>query len=171
MNEKTTFTIDKKALQLVTECIIDAPRELVYKAFTDPNLIVVWWGTSQIITTLKKMDLRVGGELRFKQTDKNGNEFVYGNFFRYKEIIPNEKISCANISEGNSKYDLPKYDWRDSLKEVEETVTFEDLEGGTKLKWVTQLIYPEDVEVESSSMMEIFMREITARLRKVVEKK
>jgi len=50
-----------------------APRELVYKAVTDPKLIPEWWGPRNLTTNVEKMEVRPGGEWRFVQRDPQGN--------------------------------------------------------------------------------------------------
>ena len=67
----------------------DAPREVVYKAMTDPKLIPQWWGPRRDATTVDKMEVRPGGKWRFVSTGPNGTYAFRGE---YREIIPGEKI-------------------------------------------------------------------------------
>lgn len=55
----------------------DAPRELVFKAFTDPDLLVKWMGPRQLHTRIDRFEPASGGSWRFVQTDKDGNEFGF----------------------------------------------------------------------------------------------
>ena len=56
---------------------LDAPRELVFKAFTDPNLYVQWLGPRELTMTLVKFEPRTGGMWRYISKDKDGNEFGF----------------------------------------------------------------------------------------------
>lgn len=56
---------------------LDAPRELVFKAFTDPNLYVQWLGPREITMTLVKFEPRTGGMWRYISKDKDGTEFGF----------------------------------------------------------------------------------------------
>ena len=54
----------------------NAPPELIFKAYIDPNLIPQWWGSKILATTVVKMDVRPGGIWRFVQRDSDGNEYI-----------------------------------------------------------------------------------------------
>ena len=60
-----TTTIYSDGADLVFERTFDAPREQVWKAFTDPELIPRWWGPHGTTTTVAEMDVRVGGTWRY----------------------------------------------------------------------------------------------------------
>jgi len=68
----------------------DAPRELVFQAHTDRNLVEKWWGQRNSKTTVDKLDLQVGGGWRFVQRDANGNEYAFRG--EYKEIAAPERL-------------------------------------------------------------------------------
>ena len=105
--------------EIVMERVFNAPRELVFKAHTDPNLISQWWGPRRYTTTVDKMDLRVGGVWRFVQHDADGNEFAFNGV--YREIVPPERLSDTFEFEG-----MPGH-------VMVETVTFEEQNGKTKV--------------------------------------
>jgi uncharacterized protein YndB with AHSA1/START domain len=67
----------------------DAPRDLVYKVMTDPDLVPKWWGLRENTTRIDAMDLRPGGKWRFVQADMQGNEHAFRG--EYSEIVPNER--------------------------------------------------------------------------------
>ncbi len=67
-----------------------APRELVFKAFTDPTLVPQWWGPRYLSTVVDKMDVRPGGQWRFINRDADGNE--YGFHGVYHEILAPERV-------------------------------------------------------------------------------
>ena len=58
----------------------DAPRDLVFKAFTDPKAIPQWWGPRGLTTTVDKMDVRKGGMWRFVQRDESG-EYAFNGVY------------------------------------------------------------------------------------------
>src|SRR5437667_9934185 len=84
--------------ELVTTYIFDAPRALVWKAWTDPKLIPRWWGPKRYTTTVEKMEVRPGGTWRFIQRDSEGH--VYGLHGEYKEGVPPERIAATFEYEG-----------------------------------------------------------------------
>jgi uncharacterized protein YndB with AHSA1/START domain len=67
-----------------------APRELVYRAVTDPVLIPQWWGLRNSTTVVDKLDARVGGEWRFIQKGENGEEYAFRGTFL--ELDPPSKV-------------------------------------------------------------------------------
>ena len=69
----------------------DAPRELVFSALIDPELVPKWWGMRNSTTVVAKLDARAGGEWRFVQTSPDGNE--YGFHGEFREITPPELIT------------------------------------------------------------------------------
>lgn len=100
--------------------IFDAPRELVFKAMTDPKAIPRWWGKSIYSTKVDKMDVRPGGAWHFVSQGPGGQEFGFGGV--YREITPPERIVYTFEFEG-----MPGH-------VSVETITFEPLAGGkTKL--------------------------------------
>src|SRR2546425_11305832 len=85
--------VRKSERELVTTHTFDAPRELVWKTWTDPKLIPKWWGPSQYSTTVDKMDVRPGGRWRFVQRDAEGNEFGFHGECR--EVEPTKRLVGA----------------------------------------------------------------------------
>ncbi len=59
----------------------NAPRDVVFKAFIDPNLYKQWIGPREIKTTLETFEPRKGGKYRYIQRDKNGHEFIFHGVF------------------------------------------------------------------------------------------
>ena len=75
-----------------------APRHLVYKAWTTPDLIKRWWGAKRGSVTLAEVDLRVGGKWRYvSMTDRNFEVGFHGVF---REIVPNERLVYTEVFEG-----------------------------------------------------------------------
>lgn len=97
----------------------DAPRELVFKAYTDPALTARWWGLRQNTTHIDKMEARPGGSWRYVETDPEGNEFAFHGV--YHDVVGPERIVQTFEYEG-----MPGH-------VIMETATFEDVGGRTKM--------------------------------------
>lgn len=76
--------------ELVMARVFDAPRDLVFKVFTDPEAIPVWWGARNHTTTVEVYDFRVGGKWRYITRDDEGNEVTFSGEFL--EIDPPAKL-------------------------------------------------------------------------------
>jgi uncharacterized protein YndB with AHSA1/START domain len=85
------------ANQILITREFDAPRELVYKAFTTPELVRRWWHANRGEMTASEIDLRVGGGYRFAM-DAGGVEVAFHG--EYLEIVPGEKIVSREVYEG-----------------------------------------------------------------------
>jgi len=150
-----TFTVNREAKEIVMERVFDAPRDLVWKLWTDPQMIPKWWGPVKYKTVVDKMDFRVGGQWRFIQSDSHGNEFAFHGI--YREIVPFEKISVTfnfePIGPGH---------------ELLEVVTFEVMKGQTKM--VSKAMYNsiEDLEGMVKSGMEEGYNETMERFAKLL---
>ena len=87
---KTTIIAEPAKQDLFITREFDAPRELVFKAHTDPNLFVQWIGPRGLDTTLETFEPVSGGRYRFTQKDKDGNEFAFHGVFH--EVSPERVI-------------------------------------------------------------------------------
>ena len=76
----------------------DAPKHLVYKAWTTPELIRRWWSANRGEVTVAEVDLRVGGTWRYVMVADGG--FEVGFHGEYREIVPNERIVSTEVYEG-----------------------------------------------------------------------
>jgi uncharacterized protein YndB with AHSA1/START domain len=74
---KTTITAEPGKQELFITREFDAPRELVFKAHTDPELYARWLGPRDLTTTFEVFEPVSGGRYRFVQKDKEGNEFAF----------------------------------------------------------------------------------------------
>ncbi len=74
---KTEFIFEPGQHDITMRRIFDAPRELVFQAMTDPELMPKWWGPRDHWTKVDKMDVRPGGSWRFINGDRNGNEYGF----------------------------------------------------------------------------------------------
>ena len=141
--------------EIVMERVFNAPRELVFKAYTDPNLIPRWWGPRKYTTTVDKMDVRVGGAWRFVQRDAAGNEFAFNG--EYREIAPPDRLSYTFEFEGMPGHVLL------------ETVTFEERDGKTKVTVTSLFQSVEDRDGMLQSGMEAGANESQDRLAELLE--
>lgn len=119
--------------------IIDAPRKRIFQAWTDPMQLARWWGPKEV-TNACKMDVRLGGSYRIVMRTSDGVEYPVKGV--YREIADSERLimtmDCSEHPE--AWHDLVDPDRRKGEEvasnpagEMLTTVTFEDLDGKTKL--------------------------------------
>ncbi|MEA2506364.1 MAG: hypothetical protein QOH48_982 [Actinomycetota bacterium] len=75
-----------------------APKHLVYKAVTTPELVKRWWNAKRGQVTTADIDLREGGKWRYVMAAENG--FEVGFHGEYRDIVPNERIVSTEVFEG-----------------------------------------------------------------------
>jgi uncharacterized protein YndB with AHSA1/START domain len=127
--------------EIVTERVFDAPRERVFQAFVDPELVPRWWGRRVDTTTVDKMDVRPGGDWRFVTDGPDGSNAFRGT---YRAIEPPERIEQTFEWEG-----MPGHI-------VIETATFENLgDGRTKVSTHSRFDTTEERDGMLNSGMEI----------------
>ena len=76
----------------------DAPRHLVWEAWTNPELVKRWWHAKRGEVTLVEIDLRVGGAWRYVMVTPDGLEVGFHG--EYREIVPNERLVSTEVYEG-----------------------------------------------------------------------
>jgi uncharacterized protein YndB with AHSA1/START domain len=137
----------------------DAPRELVFKAVTDPNLVSQWWGPRYLSTEADKMDVRPGGQWRFIQRDAEGREYAFHGV--YHEILAPERIIDTFEFEG-----LPE-----TGHVTLETMKFEELPGG-RTRLTTQSVFQSiaDRDAALQSGMESGINDTYDRLAELLKK-
>ncbi len=121
--------------ELIVTRVFNAPVNLVWRAWTEPEHFMKWWGPKDFISPICEMDLRVGGKYLFCMRQKSGGRDMF-NTGVFKEIIPNEKLVCTqsmsdkdgNIISASQMGMGPEFP-----DEMIVDVTFEDLDGKTKL--------------------------------------
>jgi uncharacterized protein YndB with AHSA1/START domain len=74
---KTEYTIDPGKQDIISTVVLDAPRELVFKAYTDPKLFARWWGPRRYTNVVEKFDVRQGGEWRVVQRGADGGSAAF----------------------------------------------------------------------------------------------
>jgi uncharacterized protein YndB with AHSA1/START domain len=135
--------------EIITERVFEAPRERVFQAFIDPELIPRWWGRRQDTTTVDKMDVREGGDWRFVTEAPDGSHAFRGT---YRVIEAPEKLEQTFEWEG-----MPGH-------VVVETATFEDLGGRTRVRTRSLFHTAEERDGMLASGMEQGMNETYERL-------
>jgi uncharacterized protein YndB with AHSA1/START domain len=78
------------ARSIVITRVIDAPRDIVFEAWTDPKHLAEWWGPTGFTTTTSKFEMRPGGIWRFVMHGPDGRD--YQNRVTYHEILRPERI-------------------------------------------------------------------------------
>ena len=84
--------------QILIEREFDAPKHLVWKAYTTPELVTRWWAGSRGTVTSAEIDLRVGGSWRYVMTADGG--FEVGFHGEYREVSPTDRLVNTEIYEG-----------------------------------------------------------------------
>jgi uncharacterized protein YndB with AHSA1/START domain len=88
--------------EIVIERIVNAPRELVWRAWTEPDQIAKWWGPNGFTTTIHEMHVRVGGAWRFIMHGPDGTD--YPNRIVYREIVKPERLVYDHDDDGDGKH-------------------------------------------------------------------
>jgi uncharacterized protein YndB with AHSA1/START domain len=131
--------------QLVITREFNAPKNLVFKAWTTPELIKRWWGGDRGEVTIVEVDLRVGGRWRYVMTANGGFEVAFHGV--YREVVPNERVVSTQIFEV-----IPDV-------EAVSTETFTEVEGRTTLTIHVQHPSQESRDGHVNSGMEEGMNE------------
>jgi uncharacterized protein YndB with AHSA1/START domain len=131
----------------------DAPRHLVYKAFTTPELVKRWWHANRGEMTVAEIDLREGGKWRYVMVAEGG--FEVGFHGEYREIVPNERIVSTEIYEG-----MPG-------AEAVNTMTLTEADGRTTLEILVQHASKENRDAHIESGMEAGMQDAMDLLEQV----
>lgn len=130
--DKAAITV--KGREVVIERVFDAPRELVWKAWTEPERLMRWWGPKDYTAPAAKIDLRVGGKYLYCMRSPEGQDYWSTGTFR--EIVPLERIVATDTFADEKGNVVPATHYgmsADFPLELLVTVTFEDLDGKTKL--------------------------------------
>jgi uncharacterized protein YndB with AHSA1/START domain len=123
---RNSIDLDSDPRSIIGSRVFDAPRDLVFKAFTDPQHLAAWWGPDGFSLTTHSFEFRVGGVWRFVMHGPDGRD--YQNRVTYDEVLPPERLVYTH---GGG----------DDVEPVQftQTLTFEDLGNGqTRLTWLGQ---------------------------------
>jgi uncharacterized protein YndB with AHSA1/START domain len=131
----------------------DAPKHLVYEAWTTPEHVKRWWSARRGEVTTAEIDLRVGGKWRYAMVTDDGFEFAFHGEFR--EIVPNERIVSTEIYEG-----MPD-------AEAVNTLTLMEVDGRTTMTILVQHSSREHRDAHIESGMEAGMQDAMDLLEQV----
>jgi uncharacterized protein YndB with AHSA1/START domain len=148
-----TVTLPTDETILITR-EFDAPRHLVYRAWTTPELVRRWWSANRGEMTVAEIDLRVGGKWRYVMVADGGFEVAFHG--EYLEIVPNERIVSTEVYEG-----MPE-------GEAVNTLTLTEAGGRTTLTILVQHTTGEHRDAHIESGMEDGMQDAMDLLERVV---
>jgi len=134
----------------------DAPKHLVYKAWTTPELVRRWWSGERGEMTIAEIDLRVGGTWRYVMVA--GGDLEVGFHGEFREIVPNERIVSTEVFEG-----VPGVPGGEALN----TLTLTEADGRTTLSVLVEHKTKEERDGHINSGMEGGMQESMDRLEQV----
>jgi len=154
MADTMTLTAEPGGLTLRLTREFDASRELVFRAMLDRDSIPRWWGPSRYTTVVEAMDVRVGGTWRFRQSDAEGNVYVFSG--EYREIVAPERV-------------VQTFEFDGAPGEVSvETTTLEERGGRTLMTVVSAFSSVEARDGMVAGGMENGVRETYTRLDAVL---
>jgi uncharacterized protein YndB with AHSA1/START domain len=131
MNAKNDAAATSSEQELVLTRVFDAPRELVFKAWTEPERLARWWGPKSFTMLVSKLDLRPGGVFHYCMRSPDGRE-MWGKFV-YREIVAPERLVFIN-SFSDEQGGMSRNPWMPTWPlEVLNTLTFTEQEGKTTL--------------------------------------
>jgi len=126
----------------------DAPKHLVYRAWTTPELVKRWWSGHQGEMTIAEIDLRVGGRWRYVMVADGGHEVAFHG--EYREIVPNQRIVNTEV------YEMPGAPEGEGALNI---VTFTEVDGRTTLTLLVQAASKQDRDAIVNSGMEVGMQQ------------
>jgi uncharacterized protein YndB with AHSA1/START domain len=157
MEPMTTSGTAKVTLPTDNQILItrdfDAPRHLVYRAWTTPELVERWWSAQRGDVTSIEIELRVGGRWRYVMTANEGFEVAFHG--EYREIVPDERIVSTEVYEG-----MPG-------AEALDTITFTEVDGRTTVEILVEHDSKEGRDAHIESGMEDGMQEAMDLLEEV----
>jgi len=126
--------------QILISREFDAPRALVYRAWTEPELVRRWWAGQRGDVVSIEIDLRVGGAWRYVMTATAGFEVAFHG--EYREIVPEQRIASTEVFEGAP--DAPAVN----------VITFSERDGGTLVEILVTHLSRENRDAHIQSGME-----------------
>jgi uncharacterized protein YndB with AHSA1/START domain len=133
---KTKVTANPEKREIIVERTFDAPRELVWKAWTEPERLAQWWGPRNWQTTIKEFDLRPGGSLFYVIEGPDGMKSWSRSV--YQEIVPPERLVYRDNfadKDGNTLPGMPRM-----------TISNEFTEHGGKTTVTSRTLFETDKE-------------------------
>jgi len=134
----------------------NAPKHLVYKAWTTPELVKRWWSGDRGEVTIAEIDLRVGGTWRYVMVASDDLEVGFHG--EYREIVPNERIVSTEVFEG-----IPGVPGGEALN----SLTLTEVDGRTTLEILVEHSDKETRDMVIETGMEAGMQEAMDHLEQV----
>ncbi|MGA7160901.1 MAG: SRPBCC family protein [Bacteroidota bacterium] len=158
-SNRTEIVVEPGKQEILITRTFDAPRELVFRIFTDPKHLPQWWGPKYLTTVVEAMDVKSGGQWRFIQRDGKGKVFAFHGV--YHEVTAPERIIDTFEFEG-----LPE-----KGHVILETHKLEAL-SGNRTKLTTQSVFQSIVDRDGmvQSGMETGVNESYDRLDDLLSK-
>lgn len=153
-----TLTLPSDTQILITR-EFDAPRHLVYRAWTTPDLVKRWWHANRGEVTVVEIDLRVGGKWRQVMVTPDGTEVAFHG--EYREIVPDERIISTETYEG-----VPPEVSEEDATTVNVT-TFDETDGRTTVTLLVQAPSRETRDAIIDSGMEAGLQDALDLLEEV----
>ena len=151
---KTEITAEPGTSQVVVSRVFDAPRELVFRCFTDPDLIPRWLGPRDLTTRIDEYDLKDGGRYRYVNIDADGNEYAFRGVFHGE---PTPALTTQTFEfEG-----MPGH-------VALEAVTMTETDGRTLVRTLSSFQSVEDRDGIIASGMEVGVRDSDDRLAELL---
>jgi uncharacterized protein YndB with AHSA1/START domain len=116
---ETSFVAEPGSHEVTTSAVIDAPLDAVYRAYTDQELFVRWWGPAELTSKVERWESTTGGSWRVVHVEPDGNEYGFRGV--YHDVVRQERLVFTFEFEG-----MPGH-------VCLETHTFEAVEGGTRV--------------------------------------
>ena len=156
MGNTTVITAEPGIPQIVIEREFDAPRELVYRAWTEPELLKQWLGPRNLTMRIDHFDLRDGGSYRYVHIDPDGNEYGFHGVF-HGDPSPDGLVQTFEFEGAPGHVSL-------------DTLTLEERDGKTiaRTNSVFQTVEARDGMVQSG--MEVGINEGYERLDELIPK-
>jgi uncharacterized protein YndB with AHSA1/START domain len=153
-NKGTAVVTLLTATQIQITREFDAPRHLIYQAWTTPALIKRWWSAKRGEVTVAEVDLRVGGRWRWVMVANGGFEVAFHG--EYRELVPDERLVFSEVYEG-----MPE-------AEALTTLTLSEAAGRTTLTMVVEHLSQEHRDTHINSGMEAGMQDALDLLEQAV---
>ncbi|NEE02623.1 SRPBCC family protein [Phytoactinopolyspora halotolerans] len=153
---ETEIIVEPNRQDIIHKHTFDAPRDLVFRAITEPELVPQWWGPRDLSTEVDVMDARTGGRWRFINRDADGNVYAFSGVFH--EVTASERVVQTFEFEG-----MPGH-------VALETLTLEEADGKTTYVARTLFQSVEDRDGAVQSGMTEGAQDTMDRLSEVIEK-
>ena len=124
------ITAEPGVPQVLTSREVDAPRDLVFRAFTEPELLAQWLGPRKYTMTVDRYDARDGGSWRYRHTDDAGNEYAFHGVF-HGDPSPEQMVQTFEFegAPGHVSLDTLSLEERDGRTTIRSNSLFQSVEA------------------------------------------